>query len=121
MWAGLRNHLRCRPLCPRGRPHEEIALSPCPSRIAKRPTRRPRRFFSSLLVQLHHHGPAPTCEDDGSERSTPPLAMRIDESCNNFENCEPSCPNTAISASDNIYVVDHEKCTKCIGAFDKPQ
>jgi ferredoxin len=49
------------------------------------------------------------------------MAMRIDESCINCGNCEPSCPNTAISAGDNVYVVDHEKCTECVGAFEKPQ
>jgi ferredoxin len=49
------------------------------------------------------------------------MAMRIDETCINCGSCEPPCPNQAISAGDNFYVVDQAKCTECVGSFDKPQ
>ena len=49
------------------------------------------------------------------------MAMRIDENCINCGNCEPACPNQAITPGDSIYLISHEKCTECVGAFDKPQ
>ena len=49
------------------------------------------------------------------------MAMRIDENCINCGNCEPTCPNQAISAGDTVYLVNAEKCTECVGAFDSPQ
>jgi len=49
------------------------------------------------------------------------MAMVIVDTCINCGNCEPTCPNQAISAGENIYVVNHERCTECVGAFDKPQ
>ena len=49
------------------------------------------------------------------------MAMVIHEDCINCGNCEPTCPNQAISAGDSVYVVAVERCTECVGAFDKPQ
>jgi ferredoxin len=49
------------------------------------------------------------------------MAMVITETCINCGNCEPVCPNQAIAAGENLYVVAHERCTECVGAFDKPQ
>jgi len=49
------------------------------------------------------------------------MAMRIDETCINCGSCEPVCPNQAITAGDNFYKVDQEKCTECVGSFDEPQ
>jgi len=49
------------------------------------------------------------------------MAMKIDETCINCGNCEPDCPNTAISAGDSTFVVAAEKCTECVGAFDAPK
>ncbi|MGE5414695.1 MAG: YfhL family 4Fe-4S dicluster ferredoxin, partial [Syntrophomonadaceae bacterium] len=49
------------------------------------------------------------------------MAMVIREDCINCGSCEPSCPNTAISAGETLYVVDRERCTECVGAFDHPQ
>jgi ferredoxin len=49
------------------------------------------------------------------------MAMVITETCINCGNCEPVCPNQAITAGENIYVIAHERCTECVGAFDKPQ
>jgi ferredoxin len=49
------------------------------------------------------------------------MSMVITETCINCGNCEPICPNQAISAGDIIYLVKQERCTECVGAFDKPQ
>lgn len=34
--------------------------------------------------------------------------------------CDPECPNEAISMGDNVYEIDVEKCTECVGHYDKP-
>ena len=41
------------------------------------------------------------------------MAMKIVEECINCGACEPECPNQAITAGDDIYIVDPEKCTGC--------
>ncbi|MCP1064734.1 YfhL family 4Fe-4S dicluster ferredoxin [Serratia symbiotica] len=33
---------------------------------------------------------------------------------------EPGCPNQAISMGDEIYQIDTERCTECIGHYNKP-
>jgi len=47
--------------------------------------------------------------------------MIITSDCISCGACEPDCPNTAISAGDSIYVIDPDKCTECVGAFDTPK
>ncbi len=49
------------------------------------------------------------------------MALKITEECINCGACEPECPNEAISEGDEIYVIDPNKCTECVGAFDEPQ
>lgn len=49
------------------------------------------------------------------------MAKKITEECISCGACEPDCPNEAISQGDPVYVVDHEKCTECVGAFDSPK
>lgn len=49
------------------------------------------------------------------------MAMIILDTCINCGNCEPDCPNTAISQGSSIYQVASEKCTECVGAFDAPK
>lgn len=49
------------------------------------------------------------------------MAMVIREDCINCGNCEPDCPSQAISAGENIYLISADRCTECVGAFDKPQ
>ncbi len=49
------------------------------------------------------------------------MAMIILDTCINCGNCEPDCPNTAISQGSSIYQVAPEKCTECVGAFDAPK
>jgi ferredoxin len=49
------------------------------------------------------------------------MAYKITEECINCGACEPECPNQAISAGDEIYIIDHEKCTECVGHYDSSQ
>ncbi len=49
------------------------------------------------------------------------MALKITEECINCDVCEPECPNQAISAGEDYYVIDPNLCTECIGHFDMPQ
>jgi ferredoxin len=50
------------------------------------------------------------------------MAYRIDPaSCTGCGSCEFDCPNGAISAKGDVYVINPKKCTECKGHFDKPQ
>jgi len=49
------------------------------------------------------------------------VALIITDECINCDVCEPECPNDAISAGEEIYVIDPRKCTECVGHFDEPQ
>jgi ferredoxin len=49
------------------------------------------------------------------------MALKITSECINCDVCEPECPNQAISMGEDIYVIDPNKCTECVGHFDEPQ
>ncbi|MCF6355677.1 MAG: YfhL family 4Fe-4S dicluster ferredoxin [Candidatus Polarisedimenticolaceae bacterium] len=49
------------------------------------------------------------------------MALLITDECINCDVCEPECPNDAITAGDEIYVIDPAKCTECVGHYDEPQ
>ncbi len=49
------------------------------------------------------------------------MAYIITEECINCGACEPDCPNLAISAGEERYVIDPAKCTECVGHFDASQ
>ncbi|HRJ51234.1 MAG TPA: YfhL family 4Fe-4S dicluster ferredoxin [Candidatus Thiothrix moscowensis] len=49
------------------------------------------------------------------------MALMITDECINCDVCEPECPNNAISAGDEIYVIDPNRCTECVGHYDEPQ
>ncbi|MDR2174006.1 MAG: YfhL family 4Fe-4S dicluster ferredoxin [Burkholderiales bacterium] len=49
------------------------------------------------------------------------MALLITDDCINCDVCEPECPNNAISQGDEIYVIEADKCTECVGHFDDPQ
>ncbi|MFQ6370175.1 YfhL family 4Fe-4S dicluster ferredoxin [Shewanella sp. YIC-542] len=48
------------------------------------------------------------------------MALLIDDSCINCDMCEPECPNQAITMGEEIYMIDPERCTECVGHYDKP-
>ena len=64
------------------------------------------------------------------------MATKITEECINCGACEPECPNTAIyeggapwefddalhdPLTQDIYYIAPDKCTECVGFFDKEQ
>ena len=49
------------------------------------------------------------------------MAYKITDECINCGACEPECPNQAITAGDEIYIIDPGKCTECVGHFDASQ
>jgi len=49
------------------------------------------------------------------------MALQIKDDCTLCDACVPVCPNEAISAGEEIYVIDPDRCTECVGAKDEPQ
>lgn len=49
------------------------------------------------------------------------MATMITEECINCGACEPECPNEAISEAEDIYIIDPELCTECVGHHDEEQ
>lgn len=49
------------------------------------------------------------------------MALLITDECINCDVCEPECPNGAISQGEEIYVIDPNLCTECVGHHDTPQ
>ncbi len=49
------------------------------------------------------------------------MSMFITDECINCDVCEPECPNDAISQGEEIYEIDFNLCTECVGHFDEPQ
>ena len=48
-------------------------------------------------------------------------ARTITDECINCDVCEPECPNEAIFLGPEIYQINPDKCTECVGHFDAPQ
>lgn len=48
------------------------------------------------------------------------MALIILDTCTACDACRPVCPNQAISEGD-IYLIDADRCTECVGAEDEPQ
>lgn len=49
------------------------------------------------------------------------MALLITDQCINCDVCEPECPNQAIYEGEEIYEIDPQRCTECVGHFDEPQ
>lgn len=49
------------------------------------------------------------------------MALRITMDCINCAACEPECPNSAISAGDEVFIVNADKCTECVGHYEESQ
>lgn len=45
----------------------------------------------------------------------------ITDECINCDVCEPVCPNDAIYQGQEIYEIDPNLCTECVGHYDEPQ
>ncbi len=49
------------------------------------------------------------------------MAFHINDECISCGSCESECPNEAISEGSDIYVIDPDKCTECVGFYDTQQ
>ena len=49
------------------------------------------------------------------------MAFMINDECILCGACESECPNEAISEGDELYVIDPDKCTECVGFYDGQQ
>lgn len=49
------------------------------------------------------------------------MSLFITDECINCDVCEPVCPNEAISQGEEIYEINPDLCTECVGHFDIPQ
>ncbi|MEO1946044.1 MAG: YfhL family 4Fe-4S dicluster ferredoxin [Methylophilaceae bacterium] len=49
------------------------------------------------------------------------MSLLITDECINCDVCEPACPNEAIYQGQEIYEIDTNLCTECVGHFDTPQ
>jgi ferredoxin len=47
------------------------------------------------------------------------VATIITEECINCGACEPECPNQAITQGEDIFVIDANLCTECVGFHDE--
>ena len=47
------------------------------------------------------------------------MATKITQDCINCGACEPECPIEAISEGDDIYIIDPELCTECVGFHEQ--
>lgn len=46
------------------------------------------------------------------------MAYKITDECISCGACESECKNEAISEGEEIYIIDTDKCTECIGWFE---
>ena len=49
------------------------------------------------------------------------MALKITHECINCDVCEPVCPNHAITQGVEIYEIDPDLCTECVGHFTEAQ
>ena len=49
------------------------------------------------------------------------MSLYITDECINCDVCEPECPNEAIFQGDEIYEINPDLCTECVGHYDDPQ
>lgn len=49
------------------------------------------------------------------------MALIITDECINCDVCEPECPNKAITMGKDIYEIDPDLCTECVGHYGEPQ
>jgi ferredoxin len=47
------------------------------------------------------------------------MATQITDACINCGACEPECPNEAISQGADIYLINQDLCTECVGFHEK--
>jgi ferredoxin len=49
------------------------------------------------------------------------MSLVITDDCINCDVCLSECPNDAIYVGPEIYEIDKDMCTECVGHYDEPQ
>jgi ferredoxin len=49
------------------------------------------------------------------------MAYKVTEACTNCGACESACGNQAISKGEDVFIIDPERCTECVGNFPSPK
>ena len=49
------------------------------------------------------------------------MALKILEDCINCDVCEDPCPNNAIYQGEEIFEINPDLCTECVGHYDVPE
>lgn len=49
------------------------------------------------------------------------MAFMINDECTACGICETECPNDAITEGDDIFVIEADHCTECVGFHDTQQ
>ncbi len=47
------------------------------------------------------------------------MALKITDQCINCDMCLPECPNDAIFEGKKIYEIAVDKCTECVGFYER--
>ena len=48
------------------------------------------------------------------------MSLYITDECINCDVCEEVCPNKAISFGGEIFIIDKDLCTECVGHYEQP-
>ncbi|MGQ8365914.1 YfhL family 4Fe-4S dicluster ferredoxin [Glaciecola sp. 1036] len=48
------------------------------------------------------------------------MALTITDECINCDLCPEECPNDAIKMGEEIYQINSDRCTECVGHYDEP-
>jgi len=48
------------------------------------------------------------------------MALLITDECINCDLCPVECPNEAITMGAEIFEINADKCTECVGHYDEP-
>ncbi len=70
------------------------------------------------FLSLTTFGPDSICSAPHAVTRKKVMSTYITSDCINCGACEPECPNQAISEGDEIYVIDPDLCTECVGFYD---
>lgn len=49
------------------------------------------------------------------------MALLITDQCINCDVCEAECPNGAISQGEEVFEINPDLCTECVGHYDRSQ
>lgn len=49
------------------------------------------------------------------------MSLIITDECINCDVCEPECPNGAITQGEEIYEINPDLCTECVGHYETSQ